>query len=628
MATVNKNFRVKNGLVVEGTTGTINGSDIITEDILTGGTQTNISVTYADGVINFAAENGVADSDTDDLVEGTTNLYYTDTRVKNVIDAAITNGTQTNITVTYDDATNALSFSAENGIADATTDDLAEGTVNLYFTDQRAIDAVINGAVDTDDIEEGVSNLYYTNQRVRDVLTGSTQTNISITEVDGDLVITAENGVDDATTDDLTEGTTNLYFTDQRAVDAVINGAVDTDDIEEGTANLYFTDQRAIDAVVNGAVDTDDIEEGTTNLYFTETRARDSLSAGNGITYTAATGEIEVDTSVIADRSYVDSVAAGLTWKQAVQLLANTNIALTGNTGTLVVDGHDALVQADTGYRILLINETDPSKNGIYTYTDNGTTYTLTRSDDADSLAELTGASVFVLEGTTYANTGWVQSDHYLAAFADQDWVQFSGSGTYTDGTGIFIDGNIINVDATSDEITEGTTNLYFTDQRAIDAVVNGAVDTDDIEEGTTNLYFTNQRASDAVATDISNAIEAGDATATPTYLALDINDVAKQVAATVAATEDVSTVAYAFAKTDYRSAKFFVKTASGTHTEVTEILLTLDTLDNIAITEYAIVGTNGALSTVTAGINGSNVELLVTPASNATIYVYGTLLA
>ena len=575
MATVNKDFRVKHGLVVEGTTGTINGEDIITTGfttdsldegttniyftdarakdsaaaLLTSATMTNIAITgTGNGGLVITAENGVADSTTDDLVEGVSNLYYTDTRVKNVIDQAILNGTQSNIVVTYDDATNTLSFAAENG-------------------------------------------------------------------------------VDDSTTDDLAEGVTNLYFTDQRAIDAVINGAVDTDDIEEGAVNLYFTDQRAIDAVINGAVDTDDIEEGTTNLYYTDTRARNALSAGNGITYTSATGEIAVDTDVIADKAYVDSVAAGLTWKGAVNLLANTNIALTGNTGTLVIDGHNALVQADTGYRILAKNQTTASENGIYEYTDNGTTYTLTRTDDADTIGELIGVSVFVLEGTTYANTGWVQSDHYMTTFADQDWVQFSGAGTYTGGTGINIDGNIISVDANTDEVVEGTTNLYFTDARAVSAVVNGAVDTDDIEEGSTNLYFTNARAQSAVAGDIEAAVAAGDGTATPTYLALDVNSIAKQIAATASAFDGVSTVVYAFAKADYRTAKFLVKVAYGTHTEVSEVLLTLDTSDNIAITEYAVVGTNGSLGTITAAINASNVELKVTPNADATINVYGTLL-
>lgn len=114
-------------------------------DLLTNATKTNISITGDETGLTITAENGVADSDTDDLAEGLTNLYYTNSRVKSVIDAAITNGTQTNITVTYDDVTNALSFNAENGIADSTTDDLTEGNVNLYFTDARAIAALIGG---------------------------------------------------------------------------------------------------------------------------------------------------------------------------------------------------------------------------------------------------------------------------------------------------------------------------------------------------------------------------------------------------------------------------------------------------------------------------------------------------
>ena len=576
MATVNKDFRVKHGLVVEGTTGTINGEDIITTGfdtdslsegttnqyftdgrakdsaaaLLTNATLTNLTITgTGSGGLTITAENGVADSDTDDLTEGITNLYYTDTRVKSVIDAAITNGTQTNITVTYDDATNTLSFTAENGVADSTTDDLAEGVTNLYFTDQRAIDAVGGSAV-------------------------STNTPNTVVKRDG-------NG-------DFSAGTI--------------------------TADLVGDVTGTVSDISNH--DTDDLAEGTTNVYYTDTRARGALSAGNGITYTSATGEIAVDTAVIADRAYVDSVAAGLTWKGAVNLLAGTNIDLTGNTGTLVIDGHGALDQTKTGYRILAKNQTTASENGIYEYTDNGTTYTLTRSDDADTVGELIGVSVFVLEGSVYANTGWVQSDHYMTTFADQDWVQFSGSGTYTSGTGINIDGNIISVDANTDEIVEGTTNLYFTDARAVSAVVGGAVDTDDIEEGSTNLYFTDARA--------VTALEA----VTPNFVSVDVNDVVRQVAATtlieLAATAES---VYSFAKATYRSAKFLVKVSHGSHTEVSEVLLTLDTSDNVAITEYAVVGTNGSLGTVTAIAGASNVDLIVDAANdNSTVSVFGTL--
>lgn len=577
MATVNKDFRVKHGLVVEGTTGTINGEDIITTgfttdslsegttnqyytesraktdaaELLTGASLTNITITGDGNGLTITAENGVADSDTDDLVEGITNLYYTDERVETLIKSAINGGTQTNITVTYDTVNNQLNFVAENGVADSTTDDLAEGSVNLYFTDQRAIDAVGGSAVST-----------------------NTPNTVVKRDANGDFAA----------------------------------GTI--------TADLTGDVTGTVSSIANH--DTDDLAEGATNVYYTDARARGAISAGNGIIYSSSTGEVAVDTDVIADRNYVDSVAAGLTWKQSAHLLAASNIALTGSTNTLVIDGHAALTSTHgDGYRLLLIGQTDLSQNGIYDYSDDGTNYTLTRSDDADAVNELVGASIFIMEGDTYANTGWVQSDHYLSGFADQDWVQFSGAGTYTGGTGININGNIISVDANTDEIVEGTTNLYFTDARAVSAVVNGAVDTDDIEEGSTNLYFTDARA--------VTALEA----VTPNFVAVDVNDVARQVAATTtiesAAFEET---VYSFAKSAYRSAKFLVKVTSGSHTEISEVLLTLDTSDNVAITEYAVVGTNGSLGTITAVAGASNVDLIVDAVNdNSTVTVFGTLL-
>jgi hypothetical protein len=82
------------------------------------------------------------------------------------------------------------------------------------------------------------------------------------------------------------------------------------------------------------------------------------------------------------------------------------------------------------------------------------------------------------------------------------------------------------------------------------------------------------------------------------------------------------------FLKTAYRSAEFLVKVAYGDHTEISKVLLTLDVNDNIAITEYGIVGTNGSASTVSATVSGDEVRLLVTTANNnSTVTVMGTLL-
>ena len=61
--------------------------------------------------------------------------------------------------------------------------------------------------------------------------------------------------------------------------------------------------------------DTDEISEGSTNLYFTNARVDteiDSyLTAGTGITL-AGSGSVAVNTGVIATRSYVDSAVTDL----------------------------------------------------------------------------------------------------------------------------------------------------------------------------------------------------------------------------------------------------------------------------------------------------------------------------
>ena len=155
-----------------------------------------------------------------------------------------------------------------------------------------------------------------------------------------------------------------------------------------------------------------------------------------------------------ATKNYVDASVAGLTWKAAVNLLANSNVALTGATATLVIDGHAALTSAKTGYRILLTAQNTASQNGIYTYTDDGTNYTLTRSSDADAYGELIGATVFIEEGTLYGKTSWTQANHYITSFSGQNWVQFSGASAATAGAGLVANGNAFDVVGTSNRIT------------------------------------------------------------------------------------------------------------------------------------------------------------------------------
>ena len=141
------------------------------------------------------------------------------------------------------------------------------------------------------------------------------------------------------------------------------------------------------------------------------------------------------------------------------------------------------------------------------------------------------------------------------------------------------------------------------------------ALDTDDIEEGS-RLYFTAERAVDALEAIIPNFTE------------IDINSLVTQVASSVTSFGSVQVTAYQFDKTTIRSGKFLVKIDNGTHNEISEILLTLDVSDNIAITEYAIVGTNGSRGTITADVDGIYCRIRVTTVNDSTITIMGTLVA
>jgi len=537
MATVDKNFKVKNGLVVEGTSGTINGSEIITEDIITGGTQTNIAVTYdaQTKTVSFVAENGIADSTTDDLEEGSTNLYYTDARVDAYINASID------------------------------TDDVSEGTTNLYFTDQRAIDAVGGSAT-----SENTPNTVVKRDSNGDFATGIiTADQVSFphgyvgdngTEL---LIASAGTGISISGDDTIEIATNNNDIILNPDGTAYLVSAFSGNEIAtRGYVDQAETDANTFTTNAINALDTDAIEEGTTNLYFTNSRAQSAVATDIS---TAVSDHNTLTTGV-------HGVTGDVVGTSDSQALTNKTLGSgTSLSANLDADSHQ------------INNVTDPTSN----------------QDAATKIYVDTQVSNLVDSAPDLLNT----LNELAAALGD--------------------DANFV---------TTITTSIGEKVAKAGDTMTGELVLSGDPTNvlGAAPKQYVDQAESDAVASAndyTDTAIATGDITATPAYEAIAINDVAVQVAAIVSTLGSTATTAYSWVASQYRTAKFLVKVAYGTHTEVSEVLLTLDTSNNIAITEYAIVGTNGSLSTISAAIDGTDANLIVTTPNDSTVMVYGTLL-
>ena len=377
---------------------------------------------YVDAQVDTKDALSELSGDTDDITEGSTNLFHTPARAQAEANVAIGNNTTTN---------------------------LDEGT-NLYFTDARAdsrFDTKI-AAADTDDLSEGSTNLYFTNERAQDavgsIMTGSG--NISVNYNDAGGVITISETL---TTTDIAEGD-NEYHTDARA-----RAAISVTDSGGDGALAYNSSTGVITYTGPSA---------------SEVRAH--LTAGDGLD--VSSGEFAVDNTIVRT-SGAQTIAGAKTYSD--DAIFNGNLTINGtqtvvNTETLTVDDN-----------IIILNNNasgTPSENaGIQVNRGTSADVTLRWGESTDTWE-------FTNDGTTY----------YALPTSTTDLAEGTNL-YYTDARA---DARIAAAD--TDDLSEGSSNLYYTDARADARVDAGftAKDTDNLSEGSSNLYYTDARADARVA--------------------------------------------------------------------------------------------------------------------------------
>lgn len=175
-----------------------------------------------------------------------------------------------------------------------------------------------------------------------------------------------------------------------------------------------------------------------------------AINAGGFLINNVATPVVSTDA---VNKAYVDNLSQGISWKNFVRVA--TAAALPANTyangtsgvgatltatsnGVLTVDG----VATVLGDRILVKNEATAANDGIYVVTTAGavgTPYVLTRTTDANTGTELVAAAVFADEGTTNADSAFIQTAiaPITVGTTAQVWTQFTSTTATTASHGL-----------------------------------------------------------------------------------------------------------------------------------------------------------------------------------------------
>ena len=131
---------------IDGTLITDADTGTVTNTMLAGSIANNKLANNSVTINGYEIElGGSASYGTDNISEGTTNKYFTDERAQDAVAQALANGTHTNISVSYDDANNAISLTG----AQTYNDEMARDAIGAALTGGTGITVTPNDNADT-----------------------------------------------------------------------------------------------------------------------------------------------------------------------------------------------------------------------------------------------------------------------------------------------------------------------------------------------------------------------------------------------------------------------------------------------------------------------------------------------
>ena len=288
------------------------------------------------------------------------------------------------------------------------------------------------------------------------------------------LTFTGGEGIDTAVTNNIVTisgedaSTTNKGVASFDSTDfTVSSGAVSVNTITLGSSSLNAGETTSTIAGLQ-QLDVDNIRVDTNTISTTNTNGNLILSPNGSGTVTVPSGYKDragFGATSLVSKEYVDAIKQALDVKESVTVATTANLSATYNNvgGTLTNSGSNAALQLDgitvsSADRVLVKDQSTAAENGIYVVTtvgDGSTAWVLTRAEDANASAEMTGGVfTFVEQGTIGAENGYVFTHNGAPTLGTTALTvsQFSGAGQIVAGDALSKSGN--RIDLNDDNIT------------------------------------------------------------------------------------------------------------------------------------------------------------------------------